>query len=330
MRRRYFITLIGGAVAALQLTVHAQPSDKVWHIGFLTPRMRPTAPDGDAFSAAFVRGVTDLGYSEGKNLVIEWRYADGDNSRLAGFANELVGMNLPVIVAYGTAAARVLQKATATTPIVVAAAIDLVGSGIVASLAHPGGNITGFSVIDIDISAKQLELLRAFTPRLSRVAVLLNPNNPAHPAVFKAVNAGAAQLGIEAVAVNAAMTQGIEGAFADAANQGVGAVIVAADAFFSGQGLQIAASALRHRLATISLYRDHAFAGCLLSYGQNVAEFHRRSATYVDKILKGGRPQDLPVEQPTKFDLVINGKTAAMLGLAIPRELSVSADEVIE
>ena len=148
--------------------------------------------------------------------------------------------------------------------------------------------------------------------------------------MWKAVQAAAAQLRIEPVAVNAGNPDGIEGVCADAARQGAGALIVAADAFFSGQGLLIAGSALRHRLATISLYRDHAIAGCLMSYGQDVAQFHRRAATYVDKILKGAKPQELPVEQPTKFDLLINSKTAAALGLAIPRELAVSADEVIE
>jgi putative tryptophan/tyrosine transport system substrate-binding protein len=274
--------------------------------------------------------MSDLGYSAGKNLVVEWRYADGDYKRLTGYATELVGMKLPVIVTYGTAAARVLQGTTKTIPIVVAAAVDLVGAGIVASLARPGGNITGLSVIDVDMSAKQLELLRTFSPKLSRVAVLLNAGNPANPAVFKHLQAGAPALGVEVVAVDAATPQAIESAFAEAAQQGAGAVIVAADAFFSGRGPQIAASAAQHRLATVSLYRDHALAGCLISYGQNVAEFHRQAARYVDRILKGTKPEDLPVEQPTKFDLVINGKTAATLGLAIPRELLVFADEVIE
>jgi putative ABC transport system substrate-binding protein len=329
MKRREFITLLGGA-AAWPLAARAQQAGKIWRIGFLTPRSRPSSAGRDAFSDAFMRGMSDLGYSEGKNLVVEWRYADGDYKRLTGFAIELVGMDLPVIVTYGTAAARVLQGATKTNPIVVSAAVDLVGAGIVASLARPGGNITGLSVIDVDMSAKQLELLRVFSPKLSRVAVLLNPGNPANPAVFKHLQAAAPTLGVEVAAVDAATQQEIESAFAKATLQGAGAVIVAADAFFSGQGAQIAAAAAQHRLATISLYRDHALAGCLISYGQNVAEFHRQAARYVDRILKGAKPEDLPVEQPTKFDLVINGKTAVTLGLAIPRELLVLADEVIE
>ena len=330
IRRREFVTLVGCAVAAWPLATRAQPTGAVWRIGFLTPRSYPGPTGHDAFSDAFIDGMRKLGYSEGRNLVIEWRYAAGDYTRLGGFAVELVGMKLPVIVTYGTAAARVLQKATTTTPIVVAAAVDLVGAGIVASLARPGGNITGLSVIDTDISAKQLELLRAFSPKLPCVAVLLNPGNSANPLVYKHVEAGASVLGVEVVAVNAATPEDIEVAFAEAARQRAGAIIVAADAFFSGQGMHIAASAARHRLATISLYRDHALAGGLMSYGQNVAEFHRRAATYVDKILKGAKPEDLPVEQPTKFDLVINGKTAAALGLAIPPELLVLADAIIE
>ena len=330
MRRREFITLLGGAVAAGPIAARAQQDSKSWRIGFLTPRSRPSPPDRDTFSDAFMQGMSDLGYSEGKNLAVEWRYADGDYKRLTGFATELAGMNLPVIVTYGTAAARVLQGTTKTIPIVVAAADDLVGAGIVASLARPGGNITGLSLIDADISGKQLELLKAISPTLSRVAVLLNPGNPANPAVLKHVQAVAPALNVEVVAVNAATPQAIEKAFADAAQQRAGAVIVAADAFFSGQGPRIAASALQHRLATISYYQDHVVAGCLMNYGQNVAEFHRQAAKYVDRILKGAKPEDLPVEQPTKFDLVINNKTAGALGLTIPRGLLVSADRVIE
>jgi putative tryptophan/tyrosine transport system substrate-binding protein len=330
LKRREFIRLLGGAAATWPLAARAQQAERIYRIGFLTPRSHPSPTGRDAFSAAFIDGMSKLGYNEGKNLTVEWRYAAGDYTRLTGFASELVGMNPPVIVTYGTAAARVLQKMTATIPVVVAAAVDLVGAGIVASLARPGGNITGLSVIDTDISAKQLELLRTFSPKLLHVAVLLNPGNSANPLVLKHVEAGASVLGIEVAALNAATPQAIEAAFAEAVQRGAGAVIVAADAFFSGQGPQIAASAAQHRLPTISLYRDHALAGCLMSYGQNVAEFHRRAATYVDKILKGAKPQDLPVEQPTKFDLVINSKTAAALGLAIPQELLVFADEVIE
>ena len=212
MRRRAFITLLGGAAAGWPLAGYAQKAERIYRIGFLTPRSHPSPTGRDAFSVAFVDGMSKLGYNEGKNLTVEWRYAAGDYTRLTGFASELVGMNLPVIVTYGTAAARVLQKTTATIPVVVAAAVDLVGAGIVASLARPGGNITGLSVIDTDISAKQLELLRTFSPKLQHVAVLLNPGNSANPLVLKHVEAGASVLGIEVAAVNAATPQAIEAA----------------------------------------------------------------------------------------------------------------------
>src|SRR6516225_6796133 len=201
MRRRAFITLLGSAAAAWPLAGRAQQAERIYRIGFLTPRSYPGPTGHDAFSDAFIDGMNKLGYNEGRNLAVEWRYAAGDYTRLTGFASELVGMNLPVIVTYGTAAARVLQKTTTTIPVVVAAAVDLVGAGIVASLARPGGNITGLSVIDTDISAKQLELLRTFSPKLQHVAVLLNPGNSANPLVLKHVEAGASVLGIEVAAV---------------------------------------------------------------------------------------------------------------------------------
>jgi len=301
-----------------------------WRIGFLTPRAQPITPHRDSFSDSFVRGMSDLGYVEGRNLTIDWRYADGDYQRLAGFAAELVATNPPVIVTYGTAAAKALKASTATVPIVVAAANDLLGAGIVQSLARPGGNITGLSVIDVDISGKQLELLKAASPRLTRAALLMNPGNAANAAVLKQLEANAPMLGVEIVPANAATAAEIGPAFAAAAETGAGAVVVAADAFFSGQGERIADAGLRHRLATIGIYQDHVTAGCLMSYGQNVADFHRHAARYVDRILRGARPADLPIEQPTKFEFVINARTAATLGLSLPPTLLASADQVVE
>src|SRR5258706_13626777 len=328
MQRREFITLVGGA-AAWPLTARAQQESKIWRIGFLTPRSRPSPPDRDMFSDAFMQGMSDLGYSEGKNLAVEWRYADGDYKSLAGFATELAGMNLPVIVTYGTAAARVLQGTTKTIPIVVAAAVDLVGAGIVASLARPGGNVTGLTVIAVDLSPKHLELLRAISPRLSRVAVLVNAGNAADAAVVKNVQAAAQPANIAVLPVEARTADEIAHAFATSARERAGAVIVAADAFFSGQGALIAQLCAKHRLPTIGIYREHVIAGALMSYGQNIAQFHRQAATFVDKILKGAKPADLPVEQPTKIQLVINRKAAHTLGLTVPPDLLVRADEVI-
>jgi putative ABC transport system substrate-binding protein len=329
MRRREFISSISGTLALILVT-KAHAATNLRRIGFLTPRTRPTPPDHDAFSDAFLKGMSALGYSDGENVVIDWRYADGDYKRLTGYGTELVQLNPLVIVTYGTAAARVLQSATKDIPVVVAAAVDLVGAGIVSSLARPGGNITGLSVIDTDISPKQLELLKELTQRLSRVAVLLNPGNSANSLVLKHVTSAASTVGTEVIPVTATKPEEFAKAFSSASQQGADGMIIAADAFFSGQGGSISAVAARYRVPTISLYRDHALAGCLVSYGQNVAEFHRRAATYVDKILKGAKPEDLPVEQPTKFDLVVNLKAAQSLGLTIPPSLLARADEVIE
>jgi putative ABC transport system substrate-binding protein len=326
--RRSILCVLGAGILYVPLPLLAQP--KNWRIGFLTPRSQPTSPDRDAFSDAFTEGMRALGYVEGENLAIEWRYANGNYERLTGFAAELVQLNPSVIVTYGTAAARVLQKATKTIPIVVAAAVDLVGSGIVASLSRPGGNITGLSVIDVDMSAKQLELVKMMLPALARVAVLLNPGNPADAAVLKGVEAAARKFGVAVQAVNASTPEGIQQGFAAMARDRADAVIIAADAFFSGQGRLISEAALNNRIATIGIYQEHVLAGSLMSYGQNVAEYHRQAATYADKILKGARPEDLPVEEPTRIELVINSETAGKLGIKVPRELLARADRVIE
>jgi putative ABC transport system substrate-binding protein len=274
--------------------------------------------------------MRDLGYVEGSNLAIEWRYGNGRYDDLAQLAAELVDLNPEVIVTYGTAAAQKLRQATVTVPIVVAAAVDLVGSGLVASLARPGGNITGLSAIGADLSPKHLELLQAVIPTLSRVAVLVNPGNSANAAVLENARAVARKLGIETLRSEARSPKEIETAFASMKQDRADAAIVATDAFFSEQGEVLAASALKHKIATISIYHEHAAAGCLLVYGQNIAQFHRQAATYVDKILGGRKPAELPVEQPTKFGFVVNLKAANALGIEVPSIALARADEVIE
>jgi putative ABC transport system substrate-binding protein len=319
---------LGAGAAAEPLALFAQVQTKARRIGFLTPRSRPTPPDHDAFSDAFTQGMRDLGYVEGKNLVIEWRY--GSYKSLPEQAAEMTRMNLEVIVVYGTAAAEALKKATSSIPIVVAAAVDLVESGIVASLRHPGGNVTGLSAIGVDLSPKHAELMKTMMPRLASIAVLMNPGNSTHPAVLKNAEVAGGKLGMKVVAVEARSSNDIDGAFMAATKKGAGAVIVATDAFYSGQGSQLAAASLKHRMPSVSIYNEHVQRGCLMSYGQDIAGFHRQAATYVDKILKGAKPADLPVEQPTRFLLVINRKTAQALGLTIPPELLLSADRVME
>jgi putative ABC transport system substrate-binding protein len=323
------LLVLGAGAAATPLAALAEVQTKARRIGFLTPRSRPASPDRDAFSAAFVQGMRDLGYVEGKNLVIEWRYADGNYKSLPDLAAELTRMDLEVIVTYGTAAAQALKKASGSTPIVVAAAVDLVGSGIVESLPHPGGNVTGLSAIGVDLTPKHAELMKAAMPKLGSIAVLMNPGNSTHPAILKNVEAAAEKLGMKVVPADARVPNEIEGAFAAASRKGAGAVIVATDAFYSGQGPRLADASLKHRMPTISIYDENVHAGCLMSYGQDIAGFHRQAATYVDKILKGAQPTDLPVEQPTKFELAINLKAAKALGLTIPPSLLLRADEVI-
>jgi putative ABC transport system substrate-binding protein len=274
--------------------------------------------------------MRDLGYEEGKNLTVEWRYADGDYKSLPGLAAGLARMDLDVIVVYGTAAAQAMKKATSRTPIVVAAAVDLVGSGIVASLRSPGGNVTGLSAIGVDLSPKHAELMKTMMPRLASIAVLMNPGNSTHAAILKNVEAAAEKLGMKVVPADAHAASEIDGAFASAARKGAGAVIVATDAFFSGQGPRLAEATLKHRMPTISIYDENVEAGCLMSYGQNIAAFHRQAATYVDKILKGAKPVELPVEEPTKLELHINLKTAKALGLAVPPALILMADQTIQ
>ena len=307
----------------------AQPHPGVSRIGFLTSRSRPIAPDRDAFSDAFSAGMRERGYVEGRNLLIEWRYADGQSAALADLAADLVRLDVQVIVAYGTAAVQAAQRATSTRPIVIAAAVDPVASGLVASLSRPGGKTTGLSAIAVDLGPKHVELLKDTIAKLARVAVLVNPGNSSHAAVVGSITAAAKRFGIEVTAVSARAPADIGAAFATAARARTGAVIVAADAFFSGQGRLLAQWSLETRIPTISIYQDHVAAGCLMSYGQNIAEFHRQSATFVDKILKGAKPEDLPVEQPTRIELHVNERTARALGISIPLSLLLRADEVI-
>ena len=327
-RRQLLLALGAGALAA-PLASFAQQQGKAWRVGFLSARRRPASLDTDYYGA-FPRGMRDLGYVEGKNLAIEWRFADGEYERLPGMAAELVQLKVDVIMALGAPAIVAAQKATTTIPIVVVTGVDPVDAGFVKSLARPGGNITGLSNLAGDISAKHLEMLLATMPTLARVAVLMNPANSTHAAFLKNVQYAAQKAGIKVLPVEAQTPQEIERAFSTMAREHVGAVIVALDPFFIQQGPQIAVQAGKHRLPSIFANREYAEAGGLLSYGQNQLDIYRRAATYVDKILKGAKPADLPIEQPTKLELVINLKTAKALGLTIPQSLLLRADEVIQ
>jgi putative ABC transport system substrate-binding protein len=326
LKRRQFIALLGGA-AAWPLAARAQQAGPLRRIGFLFGAI---PPDHFGTGRGFMQGMRDLGYLEGKDFVVEWRSAEGHYERLPDLAAELVRMNVDVIVTGSSPAVRPAQQATATIPIVMGYSTDPVRSGFVASLAHPGGNTTGLAGSGDDSSPKQLELLATIVPKLSRVAYLTNPQSPTSVTLMKSAQSAAEKAGILLVTVEARNPQEIDDAFAAMAKQDVAAVMVGTDALLFIQRQQIAQLALRNRLASIFQLREYVVAGGLMSYGESLEEFYRRAASFVDKIFKGAKPGDLPIEQPTRFNLVINRKAADEIGLTIPPQLYIFADEVIE
>lgn len=326
--RRKLLVALGASALAAPLASFAQQQGKVWRVGFLAAR-RPVSVDSDVFGA-FPRGMRELGYVEGKNFAIEWRFSDGKDERLPGLAAELLQLKVDVIVAAGAQAISAAQKTTTTVPIVMGTTGDPVGSGFVKSLAHPGGNITGLSDLSSDLGAKLLDMLLRIVPKVTHVAVLTNPGNRSHPTLLKSIRGAAQTAGLKITAVAAGTAQEIENAFSTMDREKAGAVIAAADPFFNQQIRQIAGLTMKHRLPSISGWPQYVAAGGLMNYGQDFGENFRRAAAYVDKIFKGAKPGDLPVEQPTKFVLEINGKTAKALGLKIPQSLLISADKVIE
>jgi putative ABC transport system substrate-binding protein len=326
--RRKLLIALGTSSLAVPFGSLAEQG-KVWRVGFLALRS-PTASNPIVSYGAFLQGMRELGYVEGKNLIIEWRLAEGKVERLPALAAELVQLKVDVLVAAGVQPTSAAQKATTTIPIVMANSIDPVGSGFVASLARPGGNITGLSNLIGDLSAKHFEMLRSIAPKLSRVAILVNPTNSGHTTILKTVQTAAQKTNVKILPVEARNPQEIESALLAITRQNAEAVIVANDLFLNQQRHQIAALAAKNRLPSVSAVREFVEAGGLMSYGPNFVENYRRAATYVDKIIKGAKPGDLPVEQPTKFELVINRKTAKALGLTIPQSLLISADKVIE
>jgi putative ABC transport system substrate-binding protein len=280
--------------------------------------------------AAFIAALRELGWIEGKNIVFEYRHANNDLDRLPALAAELVELKVDVIVTRGTAAPLAAKKATSTIPIVMAAAGDPVGTGIVTSLARPGGNITGLTMQNPELSGKRLELLKEVSPTISRVAVLWNSANPDPTRAFKEAEDGAAKLGIQLLSVTVQSPADFGRAFAEMTHQRPDALITFADPLTVVHRKDITDFATNRRLPSMHGLREFADVGGLIAYGPDYADLRRRAASYVDKILKGAVPADLPVEQPTKFQLVINLKTAKALGLTIPATLLAQADEVIE
>jgi putative ABC transport system substrate-binding protein len=274
--------------------------------------------------------MRELGYVEGKNLAIEGRFADNQPERLPELAAELVKLKLDVIVTTGMLPALAAQKATTTIPIVMIGNSDPVGSGLIKSLARPGGNITGLTTITGDLEPKRLELLLDMVPKLSRVAVMVNPTNPAQFTALESVQAAGQKRRVEILRSDARTPQEIDNAFSSIRQQNAGALIVLLNPLFQQQRSRIAELSAKHRLPSMTGDRLYAEAGCLMSYGSNLTDGRRRAATYVDKIFKGAKPGELPVEQPTKFELVINRKTAKALGLTIPQSLLLRVDSVNE
>jgi putative tryptophan/tyrosine transport system substrate-binding protein len=328
LKRREFITLVGSAVAAWPLAARAQQPGRIWRIGFLFGAIPPAqfASEGRGFT----EGMRQLGYLEGKDFVIEWRSAEGQYARLPDLAAELVRLQVDVIVLGSPPTIHPVQQATRTIPIVMGYSTDPVGNGYVASLARPGGNTTGLAGSSDDSAPKQLELLAALVPKLSRVGLLTNPGSSTSSALIKRVQAAANQTGLLLMLVEARTPQEIENAFAALAKQNLRAVIVGGDPMFFTERKRLTQLALNNRMASIFSLSEYALAGGLMSYGEDLQGFYRRAASFVDKILKGAKPDDLPIEQPTRFNLVINRKTADALGLTIPPELYIFADEVIE
>jgi putative ABC transport system substrate-binding protein len=323
MERRTFLGAMAGGLLAAPLAARAQQPGKVYRIGYLG--IGGPTPGSEAWR----QGMRDLGWVEGQNLLIEFRWADSAQ-RLPELAAELVRLNVDLIFAPSSTQVEAARRATITIPIVFSTHADPVGVGHVKGLARPGGNITGLAQLLTELSAKGLELLSAALPRVSRVGVVWNPTTPSHPAAVKAVQAAAEKLALHVQMVPAETVDDFEPACSAMARERLGGFLVVASPLTYVQGARLAEVALKHRLPGMFGFRENVEAGGLMSYGANLNDLNRRAATYVDKILKGAKPGDLPVEQATKFDLVINRKTAKALGLTIQPSLLQRADQVID
>jgi putative ABC transport system substrate-binding protein len=327
MRRREFIALLGGAAASWPTLAQAQPA-AMPVIGFL----HGASPSYlGQFVDALRHGLSEAGFVEGQNLAIEYRWAEGQYDRLPSLAADLVERQVAAILAMGgTDPARAAKAATATIPIVFVSAADPVKTGLVASLNRPGGNITGVSLIAAALDAKKLGLLHELAPKASTIAGLINPNYPGAKTQADEVKDTAGHLGVKAIVLTATTDDEIGVAFADAVRQGVGAMLVSSDPFFNSRSGLFVAQAARHSMPVIYPQREYVRGGGLISYGPDFGDGYRNGGIYIGKILKGAKPAELPVMQPTKFELVINLKTARTLGIEVPSTLLATADEVIE
>jgi len=311
--------------ALAPIAVEAQPTDKVYHIGVLE-RTSPTVNAANLDS--FRQGLRALGYVEGKNIVIEYRSAEGRDERFAELAAELVRLKVDVILTRGTPAALAAKNATATIPVVITGVGDPVGQGIIVSLARPGGNITGLSAIVTDAYPKRVELLKELASKATRIAALFNMSNPAIPRQWAAVETTARALGLHAHLLDVRKTEDLRLAFETAVRERADGLVVGLETLTLANASLIVDLAAKHRLPAV--YASTEFAGGLASYGVNYPDHYRRAATFVDMIFKGAKPSDLPVEQPTRFELVINLRTARALGVTIPKTVMLQVDQVVE
>jgi putative tryptophan/tyrosine transport system substrate-binding protein len=329
MNRRAFIGTLAGGLLAAPLAAEAQAPQKVPRVGYLS-NGSASDPRRVALLGAFQQGLRDVGYVAGKNIIIEARFAEGNYDRLPALAADLVRLKVDIIVAYSTPATQAAQKATRTIPIVMTTVVDPVATGLLVGLGRPGANITGLSLMAPELIGKQLQLLKELIPKISRVAVLGNPANPSNRPQLRAAEVAAQALGVRLQSLEARDRNDLDGAFVGMTREQAGGVIVLVDGMLIDNRIQIARLAGETRLPAVYGLMEHAEAGGLMFYGANPVDMNRRAGIFVDKILKGAKPVDLPVEQPTKFDLIINLKTAKALGLTIPPSLLQRADQVIE
>ena len=325
--RRGFLAAVTAALALSRALAVAQSNRPKARVAYLTAG---TLEREKTWLAALRQGLRDLGYVEGEGIVLDARFANGSSSRLTSLAEELVRLKLDVLVAGGDAAALAAKHATQTIPIVMVTVADPVGIGLVPNLARPGGNITGLSDLHADLVSKRLEMLKQMSPAATRVAVLLNPSNPAHPIQLRAIEEAGRAMGLAITPLEAKQLDDFERVFASVKGERVGGITVLGDRFLGTNSRKIADLIARNRLPAVFTQRSWVEDGGLMSYGANFPDVYRRAAPYVDKILKGAKPADLPVERPTKFEVVINLKTAKALGLTIPPSLLQRADQVIE
>ena len=325
MRRREFITLLGGVAVTWPLAANAQ--SKTPRIGFMG---NSTAALEANLVDAFREGLREHGYEEGRNIVIEYRWADGKYERFPALVAELIAANVEVIVTAGTPAALAMKKATTTVPLVMVAVGDPVGTGLVPSLARPGANLTGLSSVAPDLEGKRLQLLREVVPALSHVAMFINSLNPFHVSSMRQARAAAQSMGIKLQLHDIRKSEDLDDAFAAIRKERPDAVLILADRVFLHNRERMIDLTKEQRLPNVNAYKELVEVGGLMSYGPSYEDMHKRAAIYVDKILKGAKPADLPIEQPSKFTFIVNLKAAKALGVTVPSQLLGLADELID